>query len=189
MLTINFWENIIEVTFGLALFINALLFVPQAIRMFREKSAVGVSLLTFLGFLLIQFVVVLHGVIHQDYPLIAGYLLSMLSCGVVVALILSYKSQDKIRADKNVSLEEVIAQLPEHIYWKDENFVCVGSNTNNWRDFGANSLAEFKGKTDYDLFPKEEADRLREVDQEVVRTGKIPGVPPESNKEPVKSTL
>ncbi|HEV2524139.1 MAG TPA: PAS domain-containing protein [Gammaproteobacteria bacterium] len=166
-------ENIIEITFGFALFINAILFVPQAVKILREKSAVGVSLLTFVGFLFIQFVIVLHGIIHQDYPLILGYLLSMLSCGVVITLALIYKSQDKKTQDTNISLEEIIAQLPEHIYWKDQNGVCVGCNTNNWRDFGLKSLAEFKGKTDYDLFTVDEADRLSLVDQEVMRTGQV----------------
>jgi two-component system aerobic respiration control sensor histidine kinase ArcB len=173
MSTISFLTNIIEITFGLVLFINALLFVPQAVRILKEKSAVGVSLLTFVGFLLIQFVIVLHGIIHQDYPLIMGYLISMLSCGVVIILALIYKSQDKKIQDTNISLEEIIAQLPEHIYWKDKNGVCLGCNTNNWREFGLNSLAEFKGKTDYDLFTKDEADNLTRVDQEVMRTGQV----------------
>lgn len=173
MLTIEFLKNIIEITFGFALFINALLFVPQAVRIFREKSAIGVSLLTFLGFLLIQFIIVLHGIIHQDFPLMIGYLLSMLSCGLVVMLILFYRSNDKKMAENHISLEEIVAQLPEHIYWKDKNCICLGSNTNNWKDFGLGSLAEFKGKTDYDLFTKEEADHIRLVDEEVMRTGQM----------------
>jgi uncharacterized protein with PQ loop repeat len=169
----SFLENIIEITFGFALFMNAILFVPQALKILRGKSAVGVSLLTFLGFLLIQFVIVLHGIIHQDYPLIIGYLLSMVSCGVVVTLILFYKSQDKKLEATNISLEEIIAQLPEHIYWKNKKGVCLGCNTNNWKDFGLKSLAEFKGKTDYDLFTKNEADHLTLVDQEVMRTNQV----------------
>ncbi len=169
----DFLKNIIEITFGLALFINALLFVLQAVKIFREKSAVGISLLTFLGFLLIQFVIVLHGVLHQDYALIIGYLLSMLSCGIVVMLILFYRSNDQKIVESQISLEEIIAQLPEHIYWKDKNCICLGSNTNNWKDFGLGSLAEFKGKTDYDLFTKEEADHIRLIDEEVIRTGQM----------------
>ncbi len=173
MLTIDLLKNIIEVTFSLALLINALLFIPQALRIFKEKSAAGVSLLTFLGFLLIQFVIVLHGVLHQDYPLIIGYLLSMLSCGVVVMLILFYHSNDKKVSEDQIGLEEIIAQLPEHMYWKDRNCVCLGSNTNNWKDFGLQSLAEFKGKTDYDFFKKEDAYYIRLIDEEVMRTGQI----------------
>ncbi len=95
MLTMDFLKNIIEITFGLALFINALLFVFQALKIYKEKSAAGVSLLTFLGFLVIQFVIVLHGVIHRDYFLIIGYLLSLLSCGLVVICILFYRSNGK----------------------------------------------------------------------------------------------
>jgi two-component system aerobic respiration control sensor histidine kinase ArcB len=173
MLTIGYLKNIIEITFGLALFINALLFIPQAVRIFREKSAIGVSLLTFLGFVLIQFVIILHGLIHKDYPLIIGYLFSMLSCGIVVTLILFYRSNDKKLTESYINIEEIVAQLPEHIYWKDKNCICLGCNTNNWKDFGLASLAEFKGKTDYDLFTKEEADHLRLIDEEVMRTGQM----------------
>ena len=115
----------------------------------------------------------LHGIIHQDYPLIIGYLLSMVSCGFVVGLVLIYKSNNRKIDNLNISLEEIITQLPGHIYWKDKNCVCMGCNTNNWKDFGLKSLDDFKGKTDYDLFEKEEADHHRLVDEEVMRTGKF----------------
>lgn len=72
---------------------------------------------------------------------------------------------------EDINLEELLEQFPGHIYWKDKNGVCIGSNTNNWRDFGCKSLADFKGKTDYDLFPKHEADFLRTIDNEVMHSG------------------
>ena len=83
-------KNVIEFIFGSALFINALIFIPQAIRIFKGKTAKGVSLLTFNGFLLIQLTIVLHGIINQDYLLVSGYLLSMLTCGLVVFLAFNY---------------------------------------------------------------------------------------------------
>lgn len=72
----------------------------------------------------------------------------------------------------NINLEEIISQLPGHVYWKDKNCVFLGSNTNNWKDFGLKSLQEYIGKTDYDIFPKKEAEQLRKIDKEVMRTGK-----------------
>ncbi|EKD46098.1 MAG: sensory histidine-kinase / response regulator, partial [uncultured bacterium] len=162
-------KNTIEFIFGSALFINALIFIPQAIRIFREKTAQGVSLLTFAGFLFIQLTIVLHGIINQDYLLAAGYLLSMVTCGLVVFLTLIYKNNP--RSSSEIGFREILDQLPGHIYWKNREGVCLGANKNNWSDFGTESLEEFVGKTDYDLFPKHEADRLRMADEEVMRSG------------------
>lgn len=165
-------KNFIEFVFSAALLINALLFIPQIISIVRQKSAKGVSLLTFLGFLLIQLAIVLHGVIERDYLLVSGYLFSMLTCGSVVALILFYRTKKNLIGEE-IDLEEILNQLPGHVYWKSKEGVCLGSNTNNWRDFGLNSLADFKGKNDYDLFSTEEADKLRAIDEEVMRTGEL----------------
>ena len=82
---------IINFVFASALVINALVFIPQAIKIFREKGAKNVSLVTFLGFLGTQFAVVLHGLIVHDYILVGGYLLSMLTCGSVILLVIKYK--------------------------------------------------------------------------------------------------
>lgn len=88
-----FINQVVEFIFGSALFINSLLFIPQAIKIYKEKNAKDVSLLTFLGFLLIQLAIVLHGIINQDYLLVIGYLLSMLTCGAVVALVFIYNNR------------------------------------------------------------------------------------------------
>lgn len=162
-------KNIVEFIFSFALFINALLFIPQAVRIFREKAAEEVSLLTFLGFLLIQFAIVLHGIINRDYLLVVGYLFSMLTCGVVVSLIVIYNKLRALRG--NIDSKEILKQLPGHVYCKNKAGIYLDSNTNNWKDIGLESLSELKGKTDYDLFSTQEADRLRAVDEAVMRTG------------------
>jgi two-component system, OmpR family, aerobic respiration control sensor histidine kinase ArcB len=166
-------NHIIELVFSSALFMNALLFIPQAARIFREKTAKSVSLFTFFGFLLIQLATVFHGIIHHDPILVIGYLASMLTCGSVVALILLYNKRDFAKAANEMSLEAILEQLPGHIYWKDMNGTNLGCNKNNWEDFGLNALSEFKGKTDYDLFSKSEAKQIRNVDQDVIRMGQL----------------
>lgn len=164
-------KNIIEFVFGIGLFVNAALFVPQAIRLFKEKSAHDVSMMTFLGFLLIQLTIVLHAYIVKDMLLLSGYLLSMLTCGTVVVLIFLYRKNNVNTAIAEIEASEVLAQLPGHVYWKNNNFAMLGANDNNWRDFGLSSLNDFVGKSDFDLFDKEEARRLRVVDEEVMATG------------------
>ncbi len=81
----------IRIVFGLGMFINAALFVPQAIRIVRTKSAEGLSLITFGGFCLIQLSAIAYGYIEHDYYLSLGYALSFVSCGCVTLLILFYR--------------------------------------------------------------------------------------------------
>lgn len=84
-------QNIIEVVFSLGLFINAALFIPQIIRLYKSKNSEGFSLLTFAGFNVIQVFTILHGFLHDDYLLIGGYILSLISCGVVTCMIFQYR--------------------------------------------------------------------------------------------------
>lgn len=85
------FKDVIEIGFSLSLFINAVLFFPQIIRMMKEKTSRGVSFITFFGFLLIQLWTVMHGFLRQDYLLAYGTILSMITCGVVALLIVYYR--------------------------------------------------------------------------------------------------
>lgn len=175
-------KEIIEFIFGSALFINAALFIPQAIKIFKEKTAAGISIITFIGFLLIQFSTVLYGIINQDHLLVFGYLLSMLTCGTVIILTLFFKTRPPIFPEQNISADELLNQIPEHIYWKNYDGIMLGCNTKNWQDFGLKSLADYIGKTDYDLFPKDQAEKLREADLKVMNSGQATIVEEESTR-------
>jgi MtN3 and saliva related transmembrane protein len=85
------FANIVDLFFSLGLFINAGLFIPQAIKLYRTKNTQGLSLLTFGGFNLIQSFAVLHGVINHDWILTLGFSLSLISCGMVTILLIWYK--------------------------------------------------------------------------------------------------
>lgn len=82
--------GVIEAGFSASLLLNAFLFIPQIITIFRQKSAAGVSLVTFLGFNLIQLFTIFHGLLIGDYLLAAGYFLSILTCGLVTYLVIFY---------------------------------------------------------------------------------------------------
>lgn len=84
-------KTLITFVFSAALFINAALFVPQAWRIYKERRSKEISLFTFGGFLFIQSSTVLYGLMHRDYILVAGYLLSILTCGTVVILALIFR--------------------------------------------------------------------------------------------------
>lgn len=84
-------EYIVQYGFSISLLINAALFIPQIITLIKKKSAVGVSLITFAGFNVIQLFTMLHGLLEKDYLLAGGYLLSIITCGWVSCLIVYYK--------------------------------------------------------------------------------------------------
>jgi PAS domain S-box-containing protein len=164
--------HIIEYIFGAALFINAALFIPQALRILKKKSARDTSLVTFLGFFLIQLAITLHAYVKHDYLLLAGYVVSMIACGFVVVVILVYRNAGgSIDTACSLSMKEIFEQLPGNIYWKDERGYLIGGNTNNRSDFGGCSEDEFRKKTDYDFLSKKEADQIRLADERVMRDG------------------
>ena len=92
MVTLN---HIIEFGFSISLLINAILFIPQARIIIKTKNVQDVSLITFVGFNIIQLFTLFHGVLTHDYILVFGYLLSIITCGTVSALIIYYKYFNK----------------------------------------------------------------------------------------------
>jgi MtN3 and saliva related transmembrane protein len=77
--------------FGLGLIGNALLFVPQALALWRKKTDEGVSLVTFGGFSVLQVLGVVHGFYEHDNSLVVGLGASFLTCGTVTALTIFYR--------------------------------------------------------------------------------------------------
>lgn len=68
-------------------------------------------------------------------------------------------------------LQEMIDGSPSMIFLKDIEGRFVVINKILERLLGI-TRDELKGKTDYDLFPKEAADRYREYDRQVIETGR-----------------
>jgi two-component system aerobic respiration control sensor histidine kinase ArcB len=179
-------QEIINFIFGIGLFINALLFIPQAIRIFKTRSTAGVSFFTFLGFLLIQLTAVLYGLIYQDYILAGGYFLSMVTCSMVIFLIIYYQHPKIMTAEiptgginileRLEMLENIIALMPGHVYWVDKEGAYLGCNDNQAKSAGLNSRKEIIGKSNRDLpwninrgvLPE----ALDRINIEVIRTGK-----------------
>jgi len=84
-------KQLVAVVFGLGLLGNALLFVPQAIAVWRKKSDEGISLITFGGFSILQVIGIIHGLYQQDLSLTLGMAASLLACGTVTLLTLFYR--------------------------------------------------------------------------------------------------
>ena len=84
-------KQIVAVIFGLGLLGNALLFVPQALAVWRKKSDEGISLITFGGFCVLQVVGVIHGFYQHDASLIVGLAASFCTCGTLTGLTIYYR--------------------------------------------------------------------------------------------------
>ena len=93
-------KEIVAVIFGLGLLCNALLFVPQALAVWRKKSDEGISLVTFGGFCILQFIGIIHGLYQHDLSLILGMAASLVSCGSVTGLTVFYKLR-RLRAARS----------------------------------------------------------------------------------------
>ena len=85
------FEKIVDLVFSLGLFFNALLFLPQAVALYKNKNTQGLSLFIFAGFNVMQFFTALHGYLVKDYLLMIGFFLSFITCGLVTFLIIYYR--------------------------------------------------------------------------------------------------
>jgi len=83
-------KEAIAFIFGLGMVLNAALFVPQAVHLWRTKTSQGVSILSFAGFNTLQAIGALHGYFQHDYALMVGMLASLLTCGSVTVLAARY---------------------------------------------------------------------------------------------------
>src|SRR5262244_1298583 len=92
-------RNAVAFVFGLGMVLNAALFVPQAIHLWRTKTAQGVSLVSFAGFNALQAIGALHGYVQHDYALMIGMLASLTTCGSVTLLAARYGRRDIMRPD------------------------------------------------------------------------------------------
>jgi MtN3 and saliva related transmembrane protein len=84
-------NELINIIFGIALFANGLLFIPQIIRLYKTKHAGDTSLVTFAGFNILNLFAVLHGIVVSDKILIIGYGLSVVTNTLVTIMIIKYK--------------------------------------------------------------------------------------------------
>lgn len=85
------WDLAINIGFSVCLIANAALYIPQIFALLKAKTAEGLSLFTFLGFNVIQLFTLLHGLIINDFILVFGCVVSLITCGTVSWLIAYYK--------------------------------------------------------------------------------------------------
>lgn len=92
-----FEKLFVESFFITSLFVNAVLFFPQIIQLYRCKDSESVSFITFAGFEIINIFTMWHGYLHHDLLLGNGTLLSVVTNGIVVLQILYYKKRSLLK--------------------------------------------------------------------------------------------
>jgi MtN3 and saliva related transmembrane protein len=91
-------KQLVAWLFGAGMVANALLFIPQALAIWRKKTAEGVSVLTFAGFNAMQLIAVLHSYFQGDWYLGVGMAVSFITCGSVTVLAMIYGGKKPVGA-------------------------------------------------------------------------------------------
>jgi PAS domain S-box-containing protein len=70
----------------------------------------------------------------------------------------------------------LVENLPQLIFYKDVNSVYVYANTNYSKSVGLKNVRDIVGKTDFDFYPKNLAEKYRKDDKAVMESGKIKNI-------------
>jgi hypothetical protein len=81
-----------------------------------------------------------------------------------------HKKTEEALRQSEAKLRTLVEHIPMKIFIKDTNSVYLSCNKNYAEDLKI-SPEEIKDKTDYDLFPKELADKYRRDDKRIIKTG------------------
>jgi len=80
------------------------------------------------------------------------------------------KAKKKLKASES-EYRTLLENLPQKVFLKDENSVYISCNENYARDLKIKAH-EIVGKTGYDFFPKELAEKYRADDRRIMKSGK-----------------
>ncbi len=99
--------------------------------------------------------------------------LALLVVGAVVVLATTARrpAPDDERARSQALLDTMVATIPDHIYFKDRRSRFTLVNQAMVDLFGAGSLAGMIGRSDFDFFTHEHAQKAYDDEQEIMRTG------------------
>ncbi len=77
----------------------------------------------------------------------------------------------KERDELGLALDNIISNLPGHVYWQDTNNVFLGCNEEQAKSAGLKSRFDIVGKTNYDMPWRDQAHLLNSINNEVMKTG------------------
>ncbi|MBI5193366.1 MAG: response regulator [Nitrospirae bacterium] len=94
----------------------------------------------------------------------------MADIGKRIGVFINQKLSEELLRASEQKYRLLLENLPQRIFYKDKNHFYVSCNENFAGDLGITS-EDIAGKTDYDLFPKEMAERYIENDDKVLNSG------------------
>jgi PAS domain S-box-containing protein len=80
------------------------------------------------------------------------------------------KAEETLR-ESETKYRTLVENIPQRIFFKDEHSVYISCNENYARNLKIKS-EEIAGKTDYDFYPKELAEKYRTDDKRIMESGK-----------------
>ncbi len=89
-----------------------------------------------------------------------------------IVLLATAEEYNDLYSITNKNLTQFINCTPGSLYWKDKEGKYLGCNKFMVETSGLTSPMDIIGKTDFDLWPKENAKKLHENDQYVITSGK-----------------
>jgi PAS domain S-box-containing protein len=96
------------------------------------------------------------------------------------------EAEEALRESKQI-LEGIINAIPVRVFWKDKNLVYLGCNAVFARDAGYADPKDLIGKDDYQMGWRDQAEKYRRDDREVIESGRAkllidePQTTPEGN--------
>lgn len=97
-----------------------------------------------------------------------GDLLFTVAC---VENITERKQVERNLQEQEAFLRLILDNIPQHIFWKDTQFVYRGCNHTFARSVGLHDPQEVVGKTDRELWDEENAETYRSRDRQIIETG------------------
>jgi PAS domain S-box-containing protein len=82
------------------------------------------------------------------------------------------KIEDAFKSERFLT-NALMDNLPDHIFFKDMDSKFIRNNKAHALSFGLENPAELIGKSDFDFFTKEAAQRAFEDEQTIIKTGKL----------------
>jgi PAS domain S-box-containing protein len=82
------------------------------------------------------------------------------------------KRMEEVLRESEAKYRYLLDSIPQKIFYKDRNSVYVAVNPSYARDLHV-APEDFVGKTDYDLFPRELADKYRADDKRIMQAGTV----------------
>jgi PAS domain S-box-containing protein len=105
----------------------------------------------------------------QDYLVKGGFEVSSLVRAMWYAME-RHRTEQELTRERN-ALRTIIDSLPDSIFMKDIEGRYLMSNEAHRHSLGLGSEEEVLGKTVYDLFPAELAEKYAQADREIIHTG------------------